>query len=374
VRGGYSLNFNDINQEYTFDVGGNQPFASQETFVSSSATPQLTLANAFPDALAGQSSAYSAIDPNIRDPYVQHWNLSLEKALGWGATVSASYIGNKGTHLVRWGADRNAPDPGAGAIGPRRPIPDVSTITYTGGDGSSIYHGLEVKGEKRFSTGLGFLTAFVWSKCIDNGAIQLIADGSTVPIYTSDPVLDRKLNRGRCQYDVPLRFNGNVIYELPLARHSSGIIKTIVGGWQVQGIFDAQSGQPFTVLLPNDNSNTGQLLDRATLVAGQDPNDGPKLQTNWFNTAAFTTSPPFTFGTSGRDIVDGPTYVNVDFSVFKNFVPVEGQTISFRMEMFNALNHVNFYQPGNKFGTPNFGVISGAFDAREIQFGLKYNF
>jgi hypothetical protein len=221
---------------------------------------------------------------------------------------------------------------------------------------------------------LGFLTAFVWSKCIDNGAVQLIGDGSTIPIYTSDPALDRSLNRGRCQYDVPLRFNGNVIYELPFARHATGVTRALVGGWQAQAIFDAQSGQPFSVLLPNDNSNTGQLLDHATLNPGQDPNAGPKLVTQWFNTAAFTTSAPFTFGDSGRDIVNGPRYVNLDFSLFKNFTPAEGQTISFRMEMFNALNHVNFFQPGNKFGTPTFGVISAAFDAREIQFGLKYNF
>jgi hypothetical protein len=374
VRGGYSLNFNDINQEYTFDVDGNLPFAAAQTFFSSSVTPQLTLANAFPASLEGTSSAFAAIDPNIRDPYVQHWNLSLERAFGFGTTVSASYIGNKGNDLVRWGADANAPPAGPGAIGPRRPIPDISTVTFTGGDGNSIYHGLELKGEKQFSHGLSFLLGYVWSKCIDNGAIQLIGDGSATPIFVANPTLDRELNRGRCQYDVPQRFNGNLMYELPFGKNSSGLARALVGGWQVQTIFDVQAGQPFTVLLPNDNSNTGQFLDHADLVAGQDPNNGPKTPQEWFNVNAFGPAAPFTYGNSGRDIVNGPRYTNVDFSVFKTFVPAEGQVISFRTEIFNIFNHPNFFQPGNKFATPTFGVISGAFDSREIQFGLKYTF
>ena len=183
VRGGYSLNFNDINQEYTFDVDGNLPFAAAQSFFSSSTTPQLTLANAFPASLAGSSSSFAAIDPNIRDPYVHHWNLSVERAFGFGTTLSASYVGNKGTKLVRWGADANAPAAGPGDIGPRRPIPSISTVTLTGGDGSSIYHGLELKGEKRFSHGLSFLVGYVWSKCIDNGAMQLIGDGSALRFF-----------------------------------------------------------------------------------------------------------------------------------------------------------------------------------------------
>ena len=182
------------------------------------------------------------------------------------------------------------------------------------------------------------------------------------------------MNRGRCQYDVPHRFNGNLIYELPFGKNSSGLSRALIGGWQVQTIFDVQSGQPFTVLLPNDNSNTGQFLDHANLVPRQDPNRGPKTPQQWFNVNAFATAAPFTYGNSGRDIVNGPRYTNVDFSIFKNFIPAEGQVVSFRVEMFNALNHPNFFQPGNRFGTPTFGVISGAFDSREIQFGLKYNF
>jgi hypothetical protein len=164
------------------------------------------------------------------------------------------------------------------------------------------------------------------------------------------------------------------VYALPFGVNSSGLTHALGGGWQLQAIFDLQAGQPFTVLLPNDNSNTGQFQDHANLVSGQDPNAGPRTQGQWFNTAAFTTAAPYTFGTSGRDIVNGPPFRDLDLSVFKNFIPVEGQVLSLRVEMFNVLNHPNFFQPGNKFGTPTFGVISGAFDAREIQFGLKYNF
>jgi hypothetical protein len=371
IRGGYALNFNDINQDYTFRVGGNLPFASAQIFTSSKTVPQLTLANAFPAALAGASAAYSAINPKVSDPYVQHWNLTLEHAVGSGIVLSASYIGNKGSRLDTF-EDANAPDAGPGAIGPRRPIPSIAGVNYLSDRGKSIYNGLELKAEKRFSRGLSFLAGYVWSKCIDSGGTALIGDGS--PELETNPRQNDAFNRGRCQYDVPQRLNGNVIWEPQYGKSLTGLPRAVAGGWQFQGILDIQAGQPFSVFLPYDNSNTGRLADRADLAPGQDPNKGPRTSLQWFNTSAFVTPAPFTYGNAGRNIVTGPGVANLDLSLFKNFPLGEGQVISFRVEAFNAVNHTNFYQPGNKFGTPTFGTIGSSFDSREIQFGLKFNF
>jgi hypothetical protein len=142
----------------------------------------------------------------------------------------------------------------------------------------------------------------------------------------------------------------------------------------MQGMVDLQSGQPFSAMLPFDNSNTGELTDRPDLIPGQNPNRGPKTQQQWFNVNAFTLPPAFSYGNSGRDVVNGPPYKGFDFSVFKDLLHRESQDLTFRVEAFNVLNHPNFFQPGNQFGTPTFGVIGSAFPSREIQLGLKYNF
>jgi hypothetical protein len=135
-----------------------------------------------------------------------------------------------------------------------------------------------------------------------------------------------------------------------------------------------EGGQPFTVALPFDNSNTGRGGDTPDVVSGQKPNDGPKTPTQWFNTAAFRAPAPLTFGSAGRSIVIGPGVNRFDFSVHKDFLLSEARSVKFRMEIFNLFNHPAFFQPGNAFGTPNFGVIGGAFDGRDLQFSLKFKF
>jgi hypothetical protein len=89
----------------------------------------------------------------------------------------------------------------------------------------------------------------------------------------------------------------------------------------------------------------------------------------------FAVSPPFTFGSAGRNIIEGPGYAAVDFALYKNFV-VRGDrdTIQFRSEFFNVLNRTNYNDPGTSFGTAGFGVITGTDSARQIQFALKYLF
>jgi hypothetical protein len=135
-----------------------------------------------------------------------------------------------------------------------------------------------------------------------------------------------------------------------------------------------EDGQPFSVMFPTDNSNTGRLLDTPDVVPGQNPNDGPKTPRQWFNVSGFKSPVPLTFGTAGRNIVIGPGTIRVDFALHKDFTLTERQILEFRTEFFNIFNRVNFYQPGNSFSTPSFGVIGGAFDPRQIQFSLKYRF
>jgi hypothetical protein len=141
-----------------------------------------------------------------------------------------------------------------------------------------------------------------------------------------------------------------------------------------------QTGRPLTVALLSDidNSNTG----RANLGFGA--NDRPLLIGNarldnptperWFNTAAFSFARPGTFGNSGRNILDGPGYQNVNFSLVKNTAIKEQLNLQFRAEFFNLFNHTNFDLPDNFLGSPSFGSIRSANSPRRVQFGLKLLF
>ena len=154
----------------------------------------------------------------------------------------------------------------------------------------------------------------------------------------------------------------------------------MLGGWQTLGIVSLQSGRPFTVALLGeiDWTNTG----RANLGFGN--NDRPNLVGNpqldnatierWFNTSAFVYPAPGNFGNAGRNVVEGPAYQNVNFSIMKNTMLTERLNLQFRTEFFNLFNHPNFDLPDNFVGSPTFGRISSAQSPRHVQFGLKLIF
>ena len=368
IRGGYGIFFNAANLVTTFGMSGNPPFTDRDSFVSSVRTPQLTLANAFPTGLGIPSLSFTALDRNLRDPYNQNWNFGLQREVAQ-TVLSITYVGNKGVRLHNL-QDDNAPLAGPGAIAGRRPIPAITSVSTRHNSAKSAYHGLELKAERRLTKDLGFLTSFVWSKCIDAPGNSVIGDGSPGNIRNQR---DTSMQRGLCTPDVRRRFVGNTIYQLPFGRELHGMGKTILAGWAVTAIVDLQDGQPFSVLMPIDNSNTGQSTDTPD-VTGVNPNSGPKTPRQWFNLNAFQSPVPFTYGAAGRNVVIGPGSARVDFSLHKDFQLTERQKVEFRTEFFNIFNHPGFFQPGNVFGTAAFGVISGAFDGRDIQFSLKYSF
>jgi hypothetical protein len=153
---------------------------------------------------------------------------------------------------------------------------------------------------------------------------------------------------------------------------SRGIGGILLGGWNLGGVLTAQSGRPVTATMAQNLCNcfsAGPI--RPNLIADA---NGPETVQQWFNTAAFTSPGPYAFGNAGVGIITPPGLVNVDLSLLKNFTFRERYTAQFRAEFFNAFNHVNLGVPGTGFGSPTFGVISSAADARIIQMGLKITF
>jgi len=175
------------------------------------------------------------------------------------------------------------------------------------------------------------------------------------------------------------RFTISALYELPFGHGkrwgngASGLVNGFIGGWQLGGIWTAQTGQPLTVTLPYDNPNVGEGAKLPDRIGN--PNTGPKTVEKFFNTDAFAAPAQYTFGNAGIGTVTGPGINSVDLSLVKNMKVTDGVRLQFRVEAFNAFNHLIMGDPVTEFGNPLFGqVTSTRLDNRELQFALRLEF
>jgi hypothetical protein len=165
-------------------------------------------------------------------------------------------------------------------------------------------------------------------------------------------------------------------YELPRLASSNAVTRLTLGGWQVNGIIQGQTGFPLTAIEPNNISLTS-LTNRPNMTC--DPNAAaPHTVTQWFDTSCFqrltVAANAGQIGNEARDVIRGPGFARTDVSFFKNFAAGGTQQLQLRVEMFNLLNQERFGQPGNQIGSPTFGVITTAEDGRIVQLGIKYTF
>jgi len=159
----------------------------------------------------------------------------------------------------------------------------------------------------------------------------------------------------------------------------------VLGDWQLNGIFTAMSGTPFTVFDSNDVSLQGQAPEISGFSSNRpnvigNPNSGPRTAAEWFNVSAFQQLQPDpqgrfeVFGNEGRNAVLGPGYVNWDFSALKNIRLTESKELQFRGELFNFFNHTNFRLPVSDIESATFGQIQSDVGPRVIQVALKFLF
>jgi hypothetical protein len=236
---------------------------------------------------------------------------------------------------------------------------------------------MTLKAARRFRHGLSFDSTYTWSKSMDDASDT----GTTNAEYNlpEDPYA-MNLEKALSSFNHPQRLTANAVYDLPFRSHKSGWFDRAIGGWRVAEILAAQSGAPFTV---NLSSAAGQNVSPTGLVNGNNqerpnlagnPNGGPETPAEWFNTTAFALPAPGTYGTAGRNVVNGPGHIDLDLSLQKEATLHERLKLQFRLDAYNSLNHPNFNLPGRIFGAANFGVISSAADPRELQWALKLLF
>ena len=195
-----------------------------------------------------------------------------------------------------------------------------------------------------------------------------------------DPFNSRR-DKSRSDFSLAHVFTGNTSYRLPWGNNLNGIAGGLLGGWQVSGIFTAQTGRPFTVtsngMLTHALADTG----RPDLIPGGNTNPILGGIDRYFDPSQFRPQRRGFYGNLGRNTLTGPGRVMFDASVMKNVRTGDDKTVQFRVEGFNIFNHANFSLPALSLYNAR-GVLSGnagritstATRAREIQLALRFDF
>lgn len=380
VRGGYGIFYSLPEFNNFTNLSMNPPFFTYNTFGATPETP-LTIENPFPISTivpAGAAAPYGVDQNGYRNPRTQLWSLLVGRNLTPNLMLEVGYTGSRTDGLLvnSW---INQPTPGPGANALRRPYPQWGDISYFTPMGFSTYHGLTVKVEKRYSLGLLFLASYSYSKALDIMDSSVFGDRLSP---NSQNGRDIAAEYGRASFDLRHYFSFAYVYELPFGRGKSlfstigPVTNAVVGGWKINGVTTVTSGPPFTLRVGGDPAGIGGsgTLRPDRVCNGNLPGSQRSIE-QWFDTSCFVAPPPYTFGSSGRNVLTAPGMVNFDFSLFKQFSIRDRARVEFRAEFFNVLNHANFSYPGQVLNTPTYGEItSTATSARQGQLALKLYF
>lgn len=339
--------------------------------------------NPFPYTSPGAGGTYpftyplslNLFDPNFRTGYIQQWNFIVERQLMPDTLLRAVYVGSKGTKLW-WDGDANVATyiPGQSTlanINNRRPLaPYFGLLDISRSIGTSNYHSFQLTVNRRLSRGLTFQSSYSWSKSIDLNSGDRTGSGLPNPGCPT-------CNRGRSDFDRSHVFVTSWVWEVPFLKNRHNVAGRVLGGWRLSGIFTAASGSVFSIVPGSATSLSGTGGERTDLIgdwriAGDRTRD--QRLAKWFNTAAFALGPAGTWGTSGKNILEGPGSYNFDMALNKDFRISESQSLNARLEMFNAFNHANFGNPTTSMSSSSFGKILSASSARVGQVALKYVF
>jgi carboxypeptidase family protein len=368
------------------------PFPSfQSTRPAPRARQNLFESNAF-NVIAPLSQFSRATDPNIRTPYTMQYNLTIERGFAKDYVATLSYIGNRGVKLfaleqVNYAVGtffpaqpgRTIPTPAQGNANLRRFNDDIQGgISQMVSAGNSHYHSFQAQLQKRFSRGLLFQAGYTYSK--------LITDSDE--LRSNLDLLDRSITRGFSPDDVPHRFVGSFIYDLPFGKRGGRMVRTLLGGYGFGGIVTFQSGTPFNVNNPFDTVGTGGgVTSFADLGASFQPVDPRENDSRAFNAdafrsfgdpnAGFVLARDFRRGTAGNNqfrLQNGLN--NWDLIVTKKTqLSGERANLELRFEAFNAFNHTQFNNADtNLLNTATFGKFTSAREARILQLGARISF
>ncbi len=356
VRGGYALSWDPIDisrntiKWYPSLITSSYSGASSYDFVAPIAQglpaqdpPQYGDGN----VVLPLNVQIETFDPHYRRPYVQSWNLTLERQLGKGWIAQAGYVATRSMNInTRF--DLNYSTVGGGKqsqilfarFGREGVTRNTTTLGWNG-----KYDSLQTTLQKQFADGSTAKFSYTWSKTFwpygsDNG----MDAGSS----NNNPLYWNRILHTLAGSDRPHAFTGLFAAELPFGRNrrwaQDGLSARVLGDWHVNGLFSAYAGMPLTITAAAASLNAPGNTQTADLVKSQVEIYGKP--SNWFDVTAYRAVTAVRFGTSGFNQIRGPGLVNLDASLFRDFSVSERLRIQFRLEMFNISNTPHFGTPG----------------------------
>jgi len=333
---------------------------------------QVPITQQFADHLTG---TVLALDRGLRTPYSEQWNLSVQHAFGKNTLAEFAYVGSQSRRLpVRWNVD-DCSTPGSLACNPSAlRYPQYSYVYFAADAAFAGYNALTAKFQREFSGGFNFLANYTWSKALTN----TMEGGANTPLNQMGSCLD--CDKGLAGFNASQRLTVASVWDLPVGRGkrflrgASPFWDRVIGGWAADVIASFSSGNPFTVNAPNNTADPLTNFRANRVCNGRNELPNTNLRTNglyWFNPACFAAPPAGFFGNSGVNIITGPGVSNWDVAIAKGAQIREALRVQFRAEFFNAWNHAQLLNPDGTVGDANFGQVTQARAAREIQCGLK---
>jgi hypothetical protein len=386
IRAGVGRFYTRLGVSDSVFLGGNPPLQPTVSVSRGSVdNPGGTGGNAFPLVVTTQDAIF-------KNPEAWTWNATFEREIGFATLLEVGYVGRRGLHAQRE-RNINQLQPGTVQANPGvnpdflRPFKGFGIIRLTNNDANSMYHGLQVSANRRFTNGFLFGVAYTLSKSSDDGSAQrdVVPDAYNVGNLWGPSIYDRR-------HVLVL----NAVYQLPFFKDKSTLSGKLLGGWTVSAISQFQTGTPFSITTNDDFAGVGPGSGRQFWVL-----NGEVTKDNKFSSAAtdsnfwfrgnFTPPPAGTFNQQEvRNIIYGPGFQNHNLTLFKEFSITENHRIQFRVEAYNFLNHPNLgggsgtgtydFNNGTAAGidlnprSPTFGKVSSKGSERQLQFALRYQF
>ncbi len=379
VRGAYGIFYESVNPDviqwydtqpfrYTFTIGA--PYSLADPLRGQPAIP-VTI-NLKDPVFVGKQQIFD-LDTSLRSPYVQQFNLNVQRQVVKDLSVQVAYVGKLGRKLMM-GLSTNPAVYGPGAtlanLDQRRILQPFGNNSKSSSQANSSYSAMQMEVNKRFSKGFSLQGAYTFSRSIDTASAISLGPGAP-------NVFDLRTQRGLSDFHAKHIGSLSWIWDLPRLTSRDAVLRAIAGGWQVNGIVSGRSGMPVNILVGSDVALSGTSNQRPDAVGNPGLSaDRPRAQKilAWFDRGAFARAAAGAYGNAGRNAVIGAPAATTNMGLFKTFdVPGrEGLRLQFRSEFFNLFNSVNLGNPNtNLTSGANMGRITSAAEARVIQFALK---
>jgi hypothetical protein len=370
VRAGYGMNYT-VGQYGGFasSMAHQPPFANEQTNEAATlcgaaaASDCLSLENGFP---APNTTGNYALDPHYHLPYVQVWNLDLQKTLPWGVVLNAGYNGSKGSDLDVTTAPGRTPA-GVSYSG--------ALFNYEQAAGFSKFNAGTLRVSKRLSNGVALGANYQYSHSIDDAGS--VGGTSTVVAQNWQ---DIAAEEGNSSFDVRHKVSGTYLYELPFGKDkrwvTGGAGSHILEGFSVSGSYTIATGTPLTpsyaaAVADVARGTAGSL--RPDRVAGVSVTAGGRSLLKWFNTAAYA-PPAGPYGNASRNSIAGPGIIQNSMALSKTMQLGETRSLEFRATASNVFNTVQYSGVDTNVVSPTFGQVTSVGAMRSFQFTGRFRF